>query len=60
MEETIKEEYTGYVNSVPKHTVELYPLKFWAVSIYKFHSCYIPDIYKKKLQDKPQNISNSL
>ena len=40
-EETIDEEYIGYVSSLPKRAVELDPLKFWEVSIYNCHSCYI-------------------
>ena len=54
-EETVDEEYNNYANSVPKRkaaAAALDPLKFWEVSIYNCHSCYIVDIYKKKLQDK--------
>jgi hypothetical protein len=47
-EETIDEEYTGYVSSLPKRAVELDPLKFWEVSIYNCHSCYFTDIYNEK------------
>lgn len=46
-EETVEDEYTGYVSSLPKRPLELDPLKFWGVSIYNCHSCYIADIYQK-------------
>lgn len=46
-QETIEEEYASYVSSVPKHATALDPLKFWEVSIYNCHSCYIADIYQK-------------
>jgi hypothetical protein len=45
--ETIDEEYSSYVSSVPKRAGALDPLKFWEVSIYNCRSCYIADIYKK-------------
>jgi hypothetical protein len=60
MEETIDEEYTGYVNSLPKRPVELDPLKFWEVSIYKIVSAAISLIFTKKFQDKPRYFPNSL
>ena len=47
LEETIDEEYSSYINSVPKHAAVLDPLKFWEVSIDNCHSSYITDIYKK-------------
>ena len=46
-EETVEDEYISYVSSLPRHPLELDPLKFWGVSIYNCHSCYITDIYKK-------------
>lgn len=45
-QETVDEEYTGYVNSLPKRAVALDPLKFWEVSVYNCHSRHI-DIYEK-------------
>jgi hypothetical protein len=43
--ETIDEEFSSYINSVPKRTAALDPLKFWAVSTYNRHNNYIADIY---------------
>jgi hAT family C-terminal dimerisation region len=51
--ETIDEEYASYVSSVPKHTATLDPLKFWEVSIYNRHSCYLSDFCKTNRETFP-------
>lgn len=54
-EDTIDEEYKGYVSSVPKRAGALDVLKFWEVSFYNCHSCYIADIYKKNCKTNRNN-----
>jgi hypothetical protein len=43
-EQTIDEEYSGYVSGAPKRMAAVDPLKFWEVSTYNCHSICITDI----------------